>query len=290
MISQELYAAVVLAVLFSTIVAPFCLETSISYFNKQAEDTVLGGANEESPTELLEKGIRERTAVFFTIQTKSAPSWGLQTAIVEELQKLNLDVIDHRSWHPRNATATLLNEVYVKDDEAETGSIKINDPSQAITDRESAISNALSRAINQVEAVVKVQRWFPEIDDKAADDRSISEHILDATSKALHQSMREHEEAPTPRQQRFLPDSYAIMDEDAYSAARSRGVSRRMKQIKHLDAMFKGRLEGLFRRDNTLARVDTFATDNGVELLDTHGVGTGRREQREKYDLHGMEY
>jgi Sodium/hydrogen exchanger family len=281
MIDQELYASVVLAVLASTIVAPFCLETSISYFNKQAETTVLG---EDSPEAKLEKGIRERTAVFFAIQTKSAPGWGLQTAIVEELTKLNLDVIDHRSWHPRQSgetLGTLLNEVYVKDDETSELNKDGENSHQRISDREAAITNALSRAINQIDAVVKVERWFPEIAAVDDDDKSISEHILDATSKALQSSMRQHTET-------FKDETYSRMDDIVVNTSRS---TRRMKQIQHLDAMFKGRLEGLFRRDNVVRKVNTFASDDGeVELLDNHGVGTGRREQRERFDVHGFEY
>lgn len=286
MISQDLYASVVLAVLASTIVAPFCLESTISYFNKQAETTVLTGGN-ECPEALLEKGIRERTAVFFTIQTKSRPGWGLQTVIVEQLTKLNLDVIDHRSWHPRQSgetLGTLVNEVYVKDDECSGAISGDEDPRQRISDREAAITNAIAGAINQIDAVVKVDRWFPEIsngDDD--DDKSISEHIVNATAKALHSSMREH--TGTAKD-----ETYARMDDLAVNSSHVRS-NRRMKQIKHLDAMFKGRLEGLFRRDNVLHRVQTFTSDDGdVELLDTRGVGTGRREQRERFDVHGFEY
>ena len=288
MITQELYAAVVLAVLASTILAPLCLESSISYFNKQAQTTVLG-ASPDDPAALLEKGIRERTAVFFTIQTKSAPGWGLQTTIVEQLQKLNLDVIDHRSWHPRptsDSVANLVNEVYVKDDNTSTADLTGNDAQQRISDREAEIQNSIHRAIGQIDAVVMVQRWFPEIaSDSFDDDKSVHEQILDATSKALHTSMREQQQQSTPQQPQ---QQYARMDDDApYGGA---SLTRRMKQIKHLDAMFKGRLEGLFRRDNVISRVDTLASDDGIELLDTRGVGTGRREQRERFDVHGYEY
>lgn len=283
MITQDLYASVVLAVLASTIVAPFCLESSISYFNKHSENTALSGGN-MSPEALLEKSIRERTAVFFTIQTKSAPGWGLQTSIVEELTKLNLDVIDHRSWHPRQSgetLGTLVNEVYVKDDES--SNLNGEDVTQRISDREAAIQNAIARVINQVEAVIKVDRWFPEIATDDDDDKSISEHIVNATAKALHSSMKEHTEA-------FKDETYSRMDDLAVTSTHARS-SRRMKQIKHLDAMFKGRLEGLFRRDNVVRRVHTFTSDDGdVELLDTRGVGTGRRERYEKFDVHGIEY
>lgn len=289
MMDQDLYAAVVLAVLASTILAPLALESTISYFNKQAQSTVLG-ASQDDPATLLEKGIRERTAVFFTIQTKSAPSWGLQTIVTEELQKLNLDVIDHRSWHPRasgDSVVNLVNEVYVKDDNMSTTDLTGNDAQQRISDREAEIQNAIHRAIGQIDAVVQVQRWFPEIARSSVeDDKSVHDHILDATSKALHTSMRE--QGQQQQQAAHKPEMYVTMDDDAQQQGAS--LSRKMKQINHLDAMFKGRLEGLFRRDNVLSRIDTMESSDGIELLDTRGVGTGRREQRERSDMHGYEY
>lgn len=246
------------------------------------------GADQNDPDALLEKGIRERTTLFFNIQTKSAPAWGLQSSIVEELQKLNLDVIDHRSWHPRptnDSVANLVNEVYVKDDNASSADLAGKDIQQRISDREAEIQNAIARRIGQIDAVVKVQRWFPELSEGSfADDKSVHEQILDASSKALHSSMREHQQEPTQQK----PDTYTRMEEEG----RAHGVilTRRRKQIKHLDAMFKGKLEGLFRRDNVISRVGTLESENGIELLDTRGVGTGRSEQRERFDVHGYEY
>ena len=243
----------------------------------------MGADDQNDPDALLEKGIREKTTLFFNIQTKSRPGWGLQSSIVEELQKLNLDVIDHRSWHPRptsDAVANLVNEVYVKDDNTSSAELTGKDAQQRISDREAEIQNAIARRIGQVDAVVLVQRWFPELSEKSIDDdKSVHEQILDASSKALHTSMREHQQE-SPQQE---PDTYARMDED--SRAHGATLSRRRKQIKHLDAMFKGRLEGLFRRD-----VLATESENGIELLDTRGVGTGRRAPKERFDVHGYEY
>ena len=117
MITEELYASVVLAVLLSTILAPLSLRLTISYFNKKLNNEVFGESSQGDGNKdsLLEKSLREQTAVFYCIQTKSAPSWGLQTAIIRALDELHLDVIDHRSWHPRVAKELLVNEVYVRD-------------------------------------------------------------------------------------------------------------------------------------------------------------------------------
>mgnify|MGYP005842991291 CR=1 FL=1 len=279
MITQDLYASVVLAVLASTIIAPFCLESTISYFNKQTQSEVLGQG--EDPDALLEKGVRERTVVFFCIQTRSAPAWGLAVGINGALSKLNLDVIDHRSWHPRQSMDTLVNEIYVKDDAAAAGNLSDNDAQELVNNRIDDITSELAKTIKQPEALIMVQRWFPEIADDSS-ERSISEDIVEATSKALESSMREHQAHPAQQ-------PYARMEDDNRKYPTMK--KRREKQIKHLDSMFKGKLEGLFRHDSIADRFQVAQSEGGIELLDTHGIGTGRYESpHPDYDYHGREY
>ena len=65
---------------------------------------------------------------------------------------------------------------------------------------------------------------------------------------------------------------------------------QRPKPTKHLDSMSKGRLEGLFRRDNATPltqQIQTLASHDAIELLD--GMGTGKREEsNELHDGHRM--
>lgn len=77
------------------------------------QETLYGNVNDASNS--LEEGKRKQTTPFYCIQIKSAPAWGIQSNIMEALCTLELDVIDHRSWHPRQSTELLINEIYVKD-------------------------------------------------------------------------------------------------------------------------------------------------------------------------------
>lgn len=76
---------------------------------------------------------------------------------------------------------------------------------------------------------------------------------------------------------------------DSHDTQSPRGVHR---QISHLDIRSKGRLEGLFRRDkkkrsNDGRPVRALTSNEGIELLDSHGIGTGYNEEKEEYDVHG---
>ena len=129
LIDKDLYASVVLAVLISTIIPPFALRFTISYYNKKAEETVKQAVKDEMKrkhdlesivdepdhNQVLEEGIRNKSAVFLCIQTQSESSWGLMHRLMGTLAKLGLEVIDHRAWSPRGVNTTLVNEIYAKD-------------------------------------------------------------------------------------------------------------------------------------------------------------------------------
>lgn len=93
LIDKDLYAKVVLAVLLSTIVPPFLLRFTISYYNKQSQAEVQKLAEEEEERrklgtdiekqdEDLIKGIKDKSAIFLCIQTQSDSKWGLLNSIM----------------------------------------------------------------------------------------------------------------------------------------------------------------------------------------------------------------
>jgi hypothetical protein len=218
LIDKDLYASVVLAVLFSTIVPPFLLKFTIGYYNRQVEETVRKLANEEMElkhdleSEMAEaadiegisneareaklvQDINNQRAVFLCIQTQSEASWGLLHKMMATVAKLGLDIIDHRSWHPRGINTTLVNEIYCKDTLVLTG----RGQAQAILEeRMQEIKAALEKAVNQPEtSQTQVQRWFPGVveeivesvhhNEKGAGKRvlSLEQSLLKEASTAL---------------------------------------------------------------------------------------------------------
>lgn len=165
LITQDVYASVVLAVLLSTILPPFLLRFTIGYYKNKAEEDLKQLANNEMKLnhnlENLLGEIENERAVFLCIQTQSEARWGLLLQLMASLGQLGLDVIDHRSWHPRGIDTTLVNEVYCKDvlDIREAGT------AQAMLDeRIKEIREALEKTIAQPDSSrVKVQRWYPGV-------------------------------------------------------------------------------------------------------------------------------
>eukprot|EP00978_Attheya_sp_CCMP212_P006962 scaffold16242_cov55-Attheya_sp.AAC.9 len=171
LIDKDLYASVVFAVLLSTIFPPFLLRFTINYYNKKAEEMVRKAAEEqleqsndveadgEHFSEELEDGIRKRSTIFVVIQTRSDSKWGLLNLLMAAMNRDGLEIIDHRSWHPRGVNTTLVNEVYAKAQLPEGQ----QDTKDAVDARFLVIQTALMKVIDQPGAKVKVQRWYPGV-------------------------------------------------------------------------------------------------------------------------------
>ena len=180
LIDKDLYASVVLAVLLSTILPPFLLRFTISYYNKKTEADIRDMANAEmrrnhdlesvvesladekpSRSEQLAGDIQSMRAVFLCIQTQSEARWGMMLNLMKTMGNLGLDVIDHRAWHPRGVNSTLVNEIYARD----SIEVKEKGSGQAILkERIAEITAALEKTINQPDgAKVKVSRWYPGV-------------------------------------------------------------------------------------------------------------------------------
>ena len=210
LISKDLYASVVLAVLLSTIAPPFLLRFTISYYNKRAEElveraaqqelerghdldaqTVASGAQSGSDKheEQLKNEIKNRTTAFLCIQTQSDTKWGLMNALMSTMSEKGVDIIDHRAWAPRGFNTTLVNEVYAKI------RLDIKDgktPADALDEYMEELKTALEKTIDQPDiAKVKVQRWYPgvveEIVEKVNEKSksSVSQRLLTEASKRL---------------------------------------------------------------------------------------------------------
>lgn len=130
------YAAVILAVLLSTIIAPFLLRIVISNANRQGKKRAQEAEAEFlSREEDLEKGIRENRVLFLCIQIRSEPAWGLLSNVLRTTVDLDLEVIDSRTWHPEHEVTVNVNEMYVKDSEPVTDESSVDERIEIIKQR-----------------------------------------------------------------------------------------------------------------------------------------------------------
>jgi Kef-type K+ transport system membrane component KefB len=127
LISKDLYASVVLAVLLSTIIPPFLLRFTINHYNKQAEALVQqaalaelarkhdldshsvgpskgqtaasGSGDDEASTrqDELVAGIKNQTTVFLCIQTQSESKWGLLHGLMNCMARVRCFELDEQS-------------------------------------------------------------------------------------------------------------------------------------------------------------------------------------------------
>ncbi len=136
LIGEDLYSSIVLAILLSTIIAPFSLRFTITYFNKKAlaevEDAEGMIQKQGDIDDELKRGILKGSTIFFCVNTTSHAAWGTLPKLMHTLFDLGLEVIDHRSWHSRFED-TVVNEAYVKGDLA--GGTNIDDFIQTIFDK-----------------------------------------------------------------------------------------------------------------------------------------------------------
>jgi Kef-type K+ transport system membrane component KefB len=274
LITTNLYASIVLAVLLSTMVSPLLLRKTLSYFNKQIElemaQWITDSSKEDTtggPTGGPSKssdGGGHRKPTFFCIQTKSEPAWGLQTTIMHELCALELDIIDHRSWRPRQGRDVLVNEVYVKDSASHVAAAAhmIMNSLDLIAGRIEEITAALEKGISQKDAIVRVQTWTPNLSTgfHTTEENSILEQIGEMSAEE------------EPREGGSLSsDDYILMD---HADKKKKGVeqqqARQRRQhvegIQHIDTRFAGRLDGLIRQDR-VQPVRPMMTGDGIELL-----------------------
>lgn len=180
LVSEDLYASLILAVLISTIIPPFLLRFTISYYNRKGEEAVAKAAEEEnmrdhsvtldvkSGEDALVDAIKNKSEVFLVIQTQSESTWGLLIKIMSVMGKHGLDVIDHRAWSPRGINTTLVNEVYAR---CPVNVSAYDTPEKALDALVEDITNSIKAEIDQPDSKVKVQRWFPGKHIVASDPR-----------------------------------------------------------------------------------------------------------------------
>jgi len=272
LISQDLYASIVLAVLLSTILAPFLLRYTISRFNRDLETKLIESseaiASSTNPTKGQELPKVGKT-IFYCIQTKSKPAWGIQADIVSALSNLRLDIIDHRSWHPPHSTELLVNEVYVSDMEIQASANMVVEDME-ISNRITLLTSTLEGAIQQIGAVVKVQRWFPNIHRGDFTTDRLAREAGIAIERSRH---RMNIQADPNIQADSGQEDYVRMEEAAKKSSQDVAAPANagpaagddVAAMDHLDARSKGHLEGLIRHDRLHAR--TLSYDDGVELL-----------------------
>jgi len=127
-------------------------------------------------------GAISNKTIFFVIQTQSHTKWGLLHACMMTMQAQKLEIIDHRSWHPRGVDETLVSEAYVQCHSLSTSEDAV------IEDRIADITEAIMTTINQpTTSTVKVQRWHPgSLPEPKSEDNDDQEKVRRSEERKSH--------------------------------------------------------------------------------------------------------
>jgi Kef-type K+ transport system membrane component KefB len=126
LIDAELYASVIFAILLSTILSPLLLRTTLALFPYDDDNNRLlfkaQGQSEDGPNATT---IDLSTCCFWHIQIQSHASWGSLQQLLQSLLNLDLEIVNHRSWHQRHSSDNndtdiiwMWNDIYALDDTA----------------------------------------------------------------------------------------------------------------------------------------------------------------------------
>ena len=91
----EIYSAVILAILFGSIVSPLVLTRVLRYYNDKSVDYLEG----DHPIERIGNTCDGLRPLFVAIQARTPVHWNLQEDFKRALEEEGLIIIDHRSWH-----------------------------------------------------------------------------------------------------------------------------------------------------------------------------------------------
>mmetsp|Transcript_23926 Transcript_23926/g.58474 ORF Transcript_23926/g.58474 Transcript_23926/m.58474 type:complete len:914 (+) Transcript_23926:152-2893(+) len=91
----EIYSAVILAILFGSIVSPLVLTRVLRYYN----DMSVGYLEGDHPIERIGNTCDGFRPLFLAIQARTPVHWNLQEDFKRALEEEGLIIIDHRSWH-----------------------------------------------------------------------------------------------------------------------------------------------------------------------------------------------
>ena len=158
-IDKESFSAVLLAVLLSVIISPYCLRLTLVHYEKQM--------HKKLDKRLKKYGDTNAHPVYFAINTKARGKWGHQDKILHRIFQLNLTIIDFRSWHAPEYNYShhqpLTKEsFYVMDQNLALPPTKhINlEQKLKLKDRVKDIRTSFKECLGD-KAVINIKRWLP---------------------------------------------------------------------------------------------------------------------------------
>jgi hypothetical protein len=112
LLNADMYSAIVLAVLISSVFGPLLLSRAIRHYNVLTKEYLRSPhlVNRVNPS-----GVDGYRPFFIAIQIRTPASWGLHERFQQSLEELGLLILDHRTWHTNEMEAVTMSEIFVQD-------------------------------------------------------------------------------------------------------------------------------------------------------------------------------
>jgi len=193
---NKTYAAVLFAVLLSSVTSPMLLIASIRHFNEK----LMVFLNDKG------EGKDEKSPLYLMIQLRYENVWGIQSSLQEVMNDLGLNTIDARLWHGK-LEETVLAEMHVQDNNIMAFSttpedttegmdttsedrplVSDNNDDNVIKDRLVEIETSILSVLGET-STVKVEQWFPFSEDTSTPTQGLLDGVIDPSKKEEHDSV-----------------------------------------------------------------------------------------------------
>ena len=193
---NKTYAAVLFAVLLSSVTSPMLLIASIRHFNEK----LMVFLNDKG------EGKDEKSPLYLMIKLRYENVWGVQSSLQEVMNGLGLNTIDARLWHGK-LEETVLAEMHVQDNNIMAFSttpedttegmdttsedrplVSDNNDDNVIKDRLVEIETSILSVLDET-STVKVEQWFPFSEDTSTPTQGLLDGVMDPSKKEEHDSV-----------------------------------------------------------------------------------------------------
>ncbi|KAH8076190.1 sodium/hydrogen exchanger family-like protein [Aureococcus anophagefferens] len=179
---QQAYDAVLFVVLLSILLCPYGLRVTLDYVEQHAGQhksakfptskapSSAGFHSQHAALDIAEAILDtagadgEAAPAYYCIQTLSKARWDQQTAILSTVTSSDCDIVDVRSWHPKDhvGAADVVTELYVKDTSLCLPVVAtLADDDQAKLDaRVELLHDRVLAALHDSTGEVRIQRWL----------------------------------------------------------------------------------------------------------------------------------
>lgn len=198
LITADIYAAIVFAILIACIICPFLLSRVIDHYNKLSKQYLTG----DHPIHRIGTTRDGYRPLFLSIQARTPVHWGLQDTFKRALEEAGLLIIDHRSFHTLGMNSVDITELFVQDTKVKCLVAQCFADIEAATNSFRSVEEAMKHvrenakdSVTEEETAMEFMAYSnqcQEIDDRCDEIKEGKCAIVVVFEKVLAEAIRSH--------------------------------------------------------------------------------------------------